>query len=246
MKSILTYGDKRILSENYQTMKDFVDFLDANTDPNSLLQSLGSGYKFLGDWVTPHGNEGSDSPEALLFNNCYFAYISDLLAKIAGTLGYTDDEATYAAKADAIRNATHNAFFNSTDKTYIDALQTHCVMPLVAGVVPQEYISDVQDNLENNIVVTQGGHLDTGLQGTYFMTKYLTEIGRSDLLQLMASQTTYPGYGWFLSTGHTTWPERWDGTGYGSGSKAHGCFNGIGAWFQEGIGGFKSIRSIPE
>ena len=37
-------------------------------------------------------------------------------------------------------------------------------------------------------------HLDTGLTGTYFMTKVLMESGRNDLVFAYANQTTFPSY----------------------------------------------------
>merc|ERR1712060_229185 len=93
-------------------------------------------------------------------------------------------------------------------------------------------------NLAHQITVTNKSHLDTGLTGTYFMTKVLMESGRNDLIFAYANQTTFPSYGYFLSQGFTTWPENWD-TGTKELSKMHGCFNGIGLWFVEGVAGIR-------
>ena len=49
---------------------------------------------------------------------------------------------------------------------------------------------------------------------------------------------TFPGYGHFLAQGFTTWPENWD-TSTKDLSKMHGCYNGIGLWFVEGIAGIR-------
>jgi len=57
---------------------------------------------------------------------------------------------------------------------------------------------------------------------------------------------TFPGYGYFLSQGYTTWPENWNTTVIHShrgpvipNSKMHGCYNGVGLWFVEGIAGIR-------
>ena len=68
-------------------------------------------------------------------------------------------------------------------------------MPLAADVVPEASEAAAVANLEQSIRVLQNGHLDTGLTGTYFMTKLLSEIGRNDLVFTYANQTTKPGYG---------------------------------------------------
>ncbi len=39
----------------------------------------------------------------------------------------------------------------------------------------------------------------------YFMTKFLTENYRNDLVFTMANKTTFPSYGYFLEQGFTTW-----------------------------------------
>ena len=71
-----------------------------------------------------------------------------------------------------------------------------------------------------------------------FLTKLLMESGRNDLVFTFANQTTYPGYGHFLQQGYTTWPEQWN-LNSKSLSKMHGCFNGIGLWFVEGVAGIR-------
>lgn len=237
-----TYGDKRILDKTYPYMKLWLAYLDIKDDANSLLQKFGGSWDFLGDWATPHGNENADSVEALLFNNCYYLYTTRIVSKVAQVLGYTSEANTYAAKAEAIKTATNNRFFNTTSKIYLDTEQTHCALPLISGAVAPEYINDVVNNLRNEIVVTKNGHLDTGIHGTYFMTKYLTENDRSDLVFTYASQTTAPSYGDLINHGFNTWPEYWDSA---SSSKIHGCLNGIGAWFQEGLTGIRFDPDYP-
>ena len=117
-------------------------------------------------------------------------------------------------------------------------LQTHSLMPLAAGLVPATLENKTISNLAHQIMVTDKGHLDTGLTGTYFLFKYLMESGRNDLAFTIANQTTFPSYGFFLQKGFTTWPEQWDVSKKDL-SKMHGCFNGIGLWFIEGVAGIR-------
>lgn len=202
----------------------------------STLVSLPHLYH-AGDWETPHGSEDSGTPESILFNNCYLVYILKLTAQVATILGDGNVAANYTAAAAAIGAATHRAFYNASSTTYLDSRQTHLLMPLVSGLVPSSLEDSVKGALEREITVTQSGHLDTGLHGTYFLTRYLTSLAveRDDLLFLMSNQTTFPSYGWLLSQNYTTWPEEWPG----SGSRMHGCFNGIGLWFQQGLLGVR-------
>ena len=54
-------------------------------------------------------------------------------------------------------------------------------MPLAADVVPEASEAAAVANLEQSIRVLQNGHLDTGLTGTYFMTKLLSESSESKI-----------------------------------------------------------------
>jgi alpha-L-rhamnosidase len=85
---------------------------------------------------------------------------------------------------------------NATSGVYVDRLQTHAVMPLATGVVPASVVPLTLSNLEHQIENVDGGHLDTGLTGTYFMTKMLMEAGRNDLIFTWANKTDYPSYGY--------------------------------------------------
>jgi len=216
--------------------------MEANCDKHGLLQPLPGGFwLFLGDWITPHGDEGSDSPEALLFNNCYYLYVTRLVTRIARVLGETGDVSAYTSRANLIADAINQRFYNAKLKTYLDSKQGHCIMPLISGAVQERLTGEVMKNLENEINVVQNGHIDTGLHGTYFMTKYLTEHDRSDLIYTYMTQTTHPSYGDMLAKGYETWPEYWGG----SDSKMHGCLNGIGGWFQRGLAGIRPDPAAP-
>lgn len=80
--------------------------------------------------------------------------------------GGRQDSAEYAAAADNLDFAIHQAFYNASTGAYVDLLQTHLVMPLASGVVPTTLEAAVVTSLEDAIAAT-GGHVDTGLTGTY-------------------------------------------------------------------------------
>jgi alpha-L-rhamnosidase len=237
-----TYGDKRILEKTYPAVCKWLEFLKAHVSEDGLLAPLpGGSWMFLGDWVAPGRNEESSTPEALLFNNCYYLYVLRLTAKIARVLSKPDDESQWLARAISLQTAINERFLNPATQAYLDTKQTHCVMPLVSGAVAPESIGDVVKNLENEILVACQGHLDTGLHGTYFMTKYLTEHERSDLIFTYATQTTPPSYGDLIARGYQTWPEDWDNAP----SRLHGCLNGIGGWFMRGVAGIRPDEDAP-
>jgi alpha-L-rhamnosidase len=236
----------------YPTMESLLAFYAVATHADDGLMHPWSNdtWTFLGDWITPHGSEGvATSNENILFNNCYLHYITTLVAKISTILGEHDMAAKYEAAAAKLATAVTKKFADPSTGVYLDRLQTHLMMPLAAGLVPASLRNLTMASLATAIVDTgtkasgayparPKGHIDTGLTGTYFLTKLLMESGRNDLIFTFANQTTYPGYGHFLQQGYTTWPEQWNLKSK-SLSKMHGCFNGIGLWFVEGVAGIR-------
>jgi hypothetical protein len=245
----LTYGDRRVLERTYPCALRWLMFLKTHINADGLLAPLPGRnavpgdvkWAFLGDWAAPPHRNEANSPEALLFNNCYYVYVLGIAARIADLLNKSEEAKEYRKQAEILRKAIDTRFYKAAEHTYLDTRQAHCILPLIAGVAAGDRATEIQKTFEKELLVTQSGHLDTGLHGTYFMTKYLTEQDRSDLVFTYASKTTFPSYGDLLGRGYTTWPEYW-GDAH---SKTHGCLNGIGGWFQRGLAGIRPDPKAP-
>jgi len=114
-------------------------------------------------------------------------------------------------------------------------------MPLLTGVVPDALRETILKQLEEIVMVKNKGHLDTGMLGTYFLIQSLQEAGRNDLLYTIFNQQTYPGWGYMLSQGATTFWEQWNG----SWSQIHSCFVSPGSWFYQCLAGIRPDESGP-
>ena len=66
-------------------------------------------------------------------------------------------------------------------------------------------------------------------------------LGRDDLLFTIATQTTYPGWGYMLEQGATTVWEAWEGCS----SQIHSCFTSIAGWFHTGLAGIQPDPTAP-
>lgn len=254
-----TYGDTDILQAVYPTMTKLLAFFASNTNTSSSVFGSRVAFPsapgllhrypphgFLGDWVSPHGSEESDSVEALLLNNCYLHHLLTLAVNISSVLGHTDDAVRYRTAAARLAEAVTVRFADRKTGVYLDNRQTHSVMPLASGLVPKSLIQKTWAVLEHTLTVTNNSHVDTGLTGTYFLIELLMQTGRNDLIAKIANQTTFPGWGYFIEQGFTTWPEGWGcASPVGGCSKMHGCFNSIGMFFIEGVAGIRIHMSDP-
>ncbi|MFY9363432.1 MAG: alpha-L-rhamnosidase C-terminal domain-containing protein, partial [Dysgonamonadaceae bacterium] len=62
-----------------------------------------------------------------------------------------------------------------------------------------------------------------------------------DLMYSMLKKRDYPGYLYMIDNGATTTWEHWDGAR----SHIHNCYNGIGSWFYQAIGGIRPVEDVP-
>ena len=242
----LYYGDARVLEENYETVRKYVEHMEAVSEKNGdILNGEVGRFSFIGDWVAPgRGMDSKNMPSHAareVFNNCYRIYHLELFIKIAEALGKDAVAAKYAQVVERIRPLIHEKFYDVETGAYVYDQQAYYVLPLMTGVVPEELRAKVLRDLETNILVTREGHLDTGLLGTYFMMEYLREIGRSDLVFTMFNKTTYPSWGYMLEQGATTVWEQWNGFW----SHIHSCFPSANNWLYQGVAGIQADPEAP-
>jgi len=244
------YGDLRILEISYPAIQKWIAFLQTKTKDNLLEPYIAMGqnsleWSFLGDWVPPGRGQGRndrvDEHSTLFFNNCYYLYNVQLAAKIAAVLAKQNDADAYREKAQLLKQVIHQRFYNAEKKTYANGEQPYLAMPLLFGIVPDDLRTQVMQKLENDILIVHNGHLNTGMHGTYFMLKLLSQQNRDDLIFEITNKTTYPGWGYMLDQGATSIWEEWQGNN----SQIHDILLSIGSWFVNSLGGIQPDDNQP-
>jgi len=246
----LTYGDRRPLEQNWPVMKKWLAFIHTKMGDGVLQPYVGLGcahspeWNFLGDWVPPGRKQGQDRVDdrsTLFFNNCYLVYCLQLAGKIGHVLGDDAQAAVYEKQAKELAERLHQRFLNKDGATYANGEQTYLVLPLLFGITPKDIAPKVMSALEHDIVVTRKGHLNTGMHGNYFMTKYLIQERRNDLLATMFTKEDFPSFGNMIHNGATTIWEEWDGDN----SQIHNTMISVGLWFIEGLAGIRYDEHAP-
>lgn len=233
------YNDTRILEINFPTIQQWLAFLETQSKDNMLVR-WGGQWDFLGDWLWP-GAQGvnGDYRGTLFFNNCYWIYNLQTAAAIADVLGRSDIAEQYNERADRIRAAVHNEFYNPDDHCYVTGFQAYLAIALLVNLPPQKLQPVIWKRLEEEIVQRRNGHIHAGITGGAFLFKTLLAFDRQDLIYTMATQPDYPGWGDMIHRGATTIWEAWDGDN----SIMHSSYLYIGTWFIEGLAGIKLDRS---
>lgn len=233
----MSYGDDRLIHRCYGTMLHWLDYVDAYTTDGLLhaWPDLPNRHWYLGDWATPDGVDQTAPETVDLVNNCSLCQVYAELEQMADHLGKPADAAAFRARYDALAERINAVFYHPEDSTYGTGTQIDMAYPMLVGIVPDSLIGGVRDKLVERTRTVYGGHLATGLVGIPVLTEWTTLAGEADYMYGMLKQHGYPGYLHMLDNGATgTW-EHWNARR----SRLHNCYNGIGSWFYQALGGIR-------
>jgi alpha-L-rhamnosidase len=234
------YDDVRILEEHYLNMKRYIDYLrnlartDAHPEDPHIIDYFDGYWYSLGEWCAPGQ---SDCPNHAVVNTFYYYYDVLLMSRIAAALGHPDDARQYLSLSDTLGLEFNKRFFSAetmlygTDSTY----QTYQLLALVGNLAPAEH----REGVVNTIVADlrrRDNHLNTGIIGTKYLWPVLSAAGQHDLAYSVATQETYPGFGYWINHHATTLLESWEGEN----SHNHQMFGSITEYFYRYLAGIRS------
>lgn len=226
------YGDSRLLRDCYDNIKLYVDHV-SDLSPDGLTDWG------LGDWVPVK------SKTPVEFTSSIYYYVdATILANAAKMFNNQEDYEKYSALAEKIKRAVNDKYLNTETGIYGEGVQTELSVPLQWGIVPEAYRRQVADNLARR-VIADGSHIDVGLLGSKAILNALSENGYADLAFIIASQQTYPSWGYWISKGATTLYEAWAVEPGKETSLNHIMFGEIGAWFYKALGGIRIDQQAP-
>ncbi len=239
------YGDVRIIEKSYSAMKRYVDFLKRTTQysPNDFDYMI-FWPSFLGEWLEV-GSSGSANrtPRPLTCTQAFYR-CATIVAKAAKLLGKASEEKEYLALAGKVAAALNEEYLDVETGCYAKDSQSAHAMSLVLGMVPPGMEEKVFQQLVQN-VNERGGHLSTGIVGTYFLYKALGQGGRSDVAYQAITAKGYPGFEHMLTRVNEKTPipsttiwEDWQG----GNSLAHPVQGCVTSFFYEYLAGIQTIE----
>ena len=230
------YGDKRILAEHYPNLKRWVDYFGSTA--TDYIVEWGRG-----DWCPPKLTQPDDESVPITSTG-YYCLSVQVLSQIARVLDKSDDAEGYSDLADKIREAFNQKFLNKETNQYGTGSQTCNAFPLYLGIVPEEHLQGVVNNLVQNIMVDHDGHLWTGILGTKALVEILTKHGQGEVMYQIATQTTFPSWGYMVEKEATTLWERWGGYkffGPEMNSLNHIMLGTVDEFFYKDLAGIKPV-----
>jgi len=243
-----SFGDKRILEEQYASMKAWVEYMRRQADEKYIWSN---GFSF-GDWLA-FATTRSDYPGATtdkdLIQTAYFARSTALLAKAAAVLGKKEEAAEYTSLEEKIKATFQKEFITPNSKLSSNT-QTAYTLALAFELLPEAQRALAAARLAED--VKKFGHLTTGFLGTPLLCQTLSDYGYLDVAYMLLNRTQYPSWLYPVTKGATSIWERWDGIkpdgGFqdpGMNSFNHYAYGAIGEWMYRVVAGIELDERHP-
>ena len=195
-----------------------------------------------------HSKDPARKTAPALLATTYYYHCLNLMARYAAVLEKTADAQRYLAQAESLKAALNAKYYKPELGYYDNGSQTACVLPLAFGMVPPAERGRVFGHLVKKITEETRYHVGTGLIGGQWLNRVLTDNGRSDLAYRLATNTTYPSWGYMAEKGATTVWELWNGDTADPAMNSGNHVMLVGdlvIWFYETLAGIASDPAQP-
>lgn len=259
------YGDLTPIEKYYPNVKRWLEHLKYQYEKDGLMPR-----DKYGDWCVPpekpemiHSQDPSRITDGTLIGTAYYYKLNKLMEKFAGLQGLAVDAAQFAAEAGKVKDAFNKRFLtvkpNTTavpghllypDSTYYgNNTVTANLLPIVFGMTPDEYTKqEASKNIIRNILTLNGEHISCGVIGVQWLMQGLTDMGRGDIAWRLATQKSYPSWGYMAMKGATTTWELWNGDTASPQMNSGNHIMLLGdlvTWIYEDVAGIRPDADVP-
>lgn len=222
------FGNVEPIRKNYAAMKRWLEHMRKEYMAKEYIISKDK----YGDWCVPpesleliHSKDPARRTDGALLATAYYYKMLEYMIRFAGLQNLTSDVREFTSLREQIRTAFNNKFLKVKRGTsevpghllypdsvfYDNNTVTANILPLAFGLVPSEYIKEVEKNVITAIITTNKGHISTGVIGTQWLMHELSKMRRGDVAYLLATNKSYPSWGYMAANGATTIWELWNG-----------------------------------
>ena len=180
------YGDIRTLEKFYPGMQKYMDYMKDKGLPGTKVNpAIGP----LGDWLAP------EETDLLLLWNAFYYKEADLMSRIAGALGRTEEQHQYEALAAKVKKFWNETFVLPDSGKTCNADGTLCDTQCSYAIALSYGVAEDRKRIGEHLIrkTRAIGHtVGTGFFGTGILNQMLTEQGAVEDAWKMMLQTGIP------------------------------------------------------
>lgn len=222
------YGDDAPMRKYYRNVKRWLEHLKYQYQKNGLIEK-----DRYGDWCVPpereeliHSEDPARITDGTLISTAYYFYICQMMSTYAKAQNLYEDAKWFEHEAQISKDAFNKKFLTVKKGTtnvpghilypdstfYGNNTVTANLLPYYFGMIDDEYVKhEVEKQIVKAIISQNLGTVTCGVIGIGWLMHALTDMGRSDVAWLLATNKKYPSWGYMTEHGATTIWELWNG-----------------------------------
>lgn len=221
------FGNDRPIADNYEAMARWMRHILSEYSRDGIVTK-----DKYGDWCVPpesleliHSKDPARKTDGALIATAYTIECLRLLADFARQSGHGEDASEWDAQRKRSTEAFNSRFLTCRRGTsavpghplYPDSVYygnntaTANLLPMAFGIVPDSLRAEVTKQVVTNIITGNGGHVSCGVIGISWLLRGLSDNGFADVAWLIATNKSYPSWGYMAENGATTIWELWNG-----------------------------------
>lgn len=239
------YGDVRPIQTHYESMRSWVHHIKDTFMTDDIIWR-----DHFGDWCMP-----PESPELInskdparitlgpILATTFYYRVLELMAKFAVIANHPADVQEYTLMSEKMKTSFNKAYLDTAKGQYGNNTVTGNMISLMTGMTPDK---DKEKVFKSIVDKTEGefkSHVSVGLIGIQYLMRGLTEYGRGDLAYRIATNTTYPSWGYMAKNNATTIWELWNGNTANPAMNSGNHVMLLGdllIWYYENLAGIKT------
>jgi alpha-L-rhamnosidase len=240
-------GDTLPIIKHYPAMKKWLSYMK-----NTYLKSFLMEKDVYGDWCMPpermdliHSQDPKRKTDGVLLATAFYYRLLNLMARFATISGNHGDVETFTQLARNVKQAFNDKYLDTEKGQYGNNTVTANLTSIMQGLVPETFQDKVFASIVNKTEGEFNSHVGVGLIGIQFLMRGLTEFGRGDLAYKIATNRTYPSWGYMVDNKATTIWELWNGNtadpAMNSGNHTM-LLGDLLAWYYENLAGIKTDK----
>ena len=215
------YGNREAIEKSYPYIKKWVQHIIEEYGKNGIIHCG----KYA-DWCVPpekleliHSQDPARKTDVTLISTAYIIRTLQLMEQWGCDADYwrpIREQMTTAFNKQflTVKRGTSPApghVLYPDSIFYDNNTATANLLALSFGIVPEEYRVEVMKNVVENIIVKNDAHVPCGVIGISWLLRGLSDNGFSDIAYMIATQKSYPSWGYMAENAATTIWELWNG-----------------------------------
>ena len=232
-------GDKAFLAYAFDAFRAWTDCLLAHSD-NYIVN-----YSNYGDWAAPDyacdkpGGARSGVTPGIFMSTGYSYFNCRTIVEFARILGRYELVEEYEKKADAVRQAMLDKWYDPATATFATGSMATTVFPLWLGIFPKGDAYKAAKRL-NQQLIDADFRFTTGNLCTRYLFEVLCDYGFQNTAYQLITRDTYPSFGYMIQQEATTIWERFElKKDAGMNSHCHPMYGAIYHWFYAYLAGIR-------